>query len=45
MKENTTEIFKYEMYHTKLNFNSDSLKNFCFELQNNKFQFQETFLY
>ena len=21
MKENTTEIFKYEMYHTKLNFN------------------------
>lgn len=35
MKENITEIFKYEMYHTKLNFNSDSLKNFCFGLQNN----------
>ena len=35
MKENTTDIFKYEMYHAKLNFDLKVLQNFCFELQNN----------
>jgi len=35
MKQNTVEIFKYEMYHAKLNFNLHALQNFCFELQNN----------
>jgi len=35
MQQNTAEIFKYEMFHAKINFNLNALQNFCFELQQN----------
>jgi|TARA_R100000149_G_C5825136_1_gene102874 uncharacterized protein (TIGR02466 family) len=35
MKDNINEVFKYEMYHAKLNLDLDDLQKFSFNLQKN----------